>query len=133
MTCDRRKRHARPAMITIGALVASMGMYAFGAQDTLFTVLLARMEIEAQWGAIMILTGCLQIASGFLNNRFIAWASNAAVMLVCGWTYLLFALHGLHTPTINNCLILAVGALYTMLKDAFDGRRVRVLRNEYQS
>lgn len=129
---DRRRRSARPGTVTIGALVASMGSYAFSGSETLFTILLGRMDLETEWGIIMFVTGLMQILSGLINHRLLMWASNTLVMLVCGWTYLLFALHGLFTPTINNCAILSIGALYTLVRDALDSKRCRVVARGYQ-
>jgi len=111
MTIDRRRSRQRTHTVTLGGVLVSLGAYAFGPYDTLFV------------------SGMLMVLSGFHRNRLLSWGANAVAGLVCGWTALLFIFGGVVTPTVSACLVIAVGAFASMLRDAFEGQRMRCSRD----
>lgn len=126
MIQDRRKDSPRSGMATIGALIIMMGFYVFGPQETLFTNTLARLGIEYFWGSLMIAVGLIHMTSAFMPHiRLFNWFAHTVTSIVTAWTFFLMTSMGTNTPTINACLVIAIGSAITMLKDALEGVKIR--------
>ncbi len=125
---DRRRSSPRSGMTTVGALVMMLGLYVFGPQETLFTNALAKLGIETFWGVLMIVSGAIHVSASLMpSHRLFNWFAHTLTSMVTAWTFFLMFSIGVSTPTINACLIIALGSLYTMIKDALEGVRMREL------
>jgi uncharacterized membrane protein HdeD (DUF308 family) len=136
-----RRRSANVSMIALGVFMISLGQFAaWGPQDTLFTVTLARAGIEHFWGWVMIVTGAFKIASACGCLRWMDestdWPRSSVVAhLVSGfvllWTWVVTGLmYGLSTPTVHAC----AGVGFVLLAGGFvEARRSREIRNGRRS
>jgi hypothetical protein len=124
---DRRRQPWRIHTMTLGAVLAVMGMYAFSPMDTSFTATLARMGLEEAWGVAMILGGLTLGVSAPMQRRYARWVGNMGGMMAAGWTFSLCWTAGILTPTVAACGVIAVGCAWAMLRDAFAGREYRCM------
>lgn len=129
---ERRARRWRIHTMTLGAVLAAMGTYAFMPFDTLFTQTLARLELEHTWGVVMITCGGILAMSAGTTHRYGRWAGNLCGMIAGGWTWAICWAHGMLTPTVAACGVIAVGCAVTMARDAIHGKRVRCMMRRTQ-
>lgn len=122
---DRRRRQPRTGTFTVGCIILMMGLYAFGDRETVFTNALARMRIEEFWGVAMVVAGLAHVWSGLWPSCLNVWAANWLAIIVCGWTYTLFTLKNISTPTINACGVIALCAMGTMAYNAHRNAKTR--------
>lgn len=127
---DRRRSRLRIHTLTLGALLAVMGMYAFAPMDTLFTSVLAHQGLEETWGVAMIAAGVTLGVSSTMSGRYARWSGNVAAMMASGWTFSLCWTSGLLTPTVAACGVISIGCGATMIRDALAGQRYRCMLRE---
>lgn len=124
---DRRQTQVRTHTVTLGVILVVMGSYAFAPFDTMFTASLAREQIEALWGTLMIGAGILLAYSGSTQTRFVRWAGNTSAMLTTGWTIALSWSGGIITPTLAACGVICFGCAATMIRDAISSKKYRCM------
>ena len=111
------RRDVAWGMTAVGVFMIALGRFAaFGGRDTQFTAVLSRMNLEYEWGIIMITMGVTQCLASFLPWRVLQVTTYGLSGLVLLWTYVLTGLiSGLITPTVDACLgigvVLMIGAI----------------------
>lgn len=122
---DRRKPPMQLNTLTLGMVVVCLGLFAFLPMDTSFFPQLENLGVGDEWGFMLMGSGTMFSASCIGSRPLLRWLANAAVIVVCAWTFILFVTAGVLTPMVAACGVIACGTAAGLVKNAFSGKRMR--------